>query len=67
MTYAPRRALVVNGVSPVTVAVSAEVQAAIEQWQRAHIEDLIRNLKPYGIHPDDIAAPQYRRVVTIDD
>jgi len=60
-----KRALVIND-SPVTVAVTPEVQDALNQWAEQHADELVAVLAPFGLHPHDIAEPKYRRVVTID-
>lgn len=64
-TYTPKRALFI-GDKAVSVAVPAEVQDALERWAQKHTDELIEVLAPFGLHPYDLAAPQYRRVVTVD-
>jgi len=67
MTYDIKRGISVE-YSVLTVPVSAEVQTALEQWySRQPIDGLIEALAPFGLHPWDLAAPRYERVVTADD
>lgn len=50
-----------------TVPVSTEVSVAIAEWGQRHLDDLIATLEPFGLHPYDIAAPRYERIVTRAD
>lgn len=47
----------------ITAPVSPEVQTAMERWtERSHAE-LVDILAPFGMHPYDIAMPEFRQVV----
>lgn len=65
MSY-PDGVLVIDG-EPVTVAVSATVNAVLAHWANRHVDDLDAALAPYGLTSADIAAPRYTRFVKHDE
>lgn len=50
-----------------TVPIPFEAASAINEWHEAHTEELAKLLAPFGLHPYDIALPQYERVVTREE
>lgn len=60
-----REALVISD-HVVSVPVPLEVARAIEEVTAKFHDELREALEPFGLHPYDIAMPEYRRVVYVD-
>lgn len=54
------------GDSVVTEPVSAEVSDALDRWAEKHYEEVVDILAPHGLHPYDIEAPKWRKIVYDD-
>jgi hypothetical protein len=61
-----RRSLVISDDREVSVPVSPDVARAINEVNEKHFEEVRAALEPFGLHPYDIAMPEYRRVVYVD-
>lgn len=61
-----RRALIIDD-TVVTTPVSAEVARAIRDVERRYFRAAADALAPFGLHPYDIAAPEYARIVYRDE
>lgn len=61
-----RQALIVTGGGVIT-APSRTADNVLNGWLEDHHADIAAALAPYGIHPYDIARPQFERVVYADE
>lgn len=52
---------------PITVPISGQARDAITEFNGRHTIELALVLAPYGLHPHDLAQPDYRRVVYPED
>ena len=57
-----RAALHIHG-EQITSPVSPAVQNALNEWNEGHLAELIEVLAPFGLHPYDLAQPEYRAIV----
>lgn len=48
------------GDTPVTIPVDPYVEAAMNQVLQRHMDEMAEALRPYGLHPHDIAKLEYR-------
>lgn len=48
-----------------TTPVGAKIQKALDKWMEQHTDEIAVVLEPFGLHPYDLATPEYRRVVTV--
>ncbi|MDR6867878.1 hypothetical protein J2Y69_002486 [Microbacterium resistens] len=61
------RAVLVVGDTVATRPVEADVQRAIERATEAAQLSLVVALRPFGLHPHDIAMPAFERVIYRDE
>lgn len=50
--------------SRVTEPLTPEAMKAMRRWEETKTDELIAVLAPYGLHPYDLDAPDWRRIVT---
>lgn len=62
MGYAIKPALNING-EQITAPVAPEVREALERWGEKRHYELVAVLAPFGLHPYDLAAIEWRQVV----
>lgn len=50
-----------------TVPITPDAQLAVDMWLTRYTDELAEVLKPFGLHPYDLASPRIERVVYPED
>lgn len=67
MLNSPRRKPLIVAQTFITVPVSRAVEVAIFEWIGDHLTDLERRLEPLSLVPEDLALPEWHRLVYADE